>query len=153
MTLKRICSLLLLLFFSVTTPKVFALDKPDCLKTLSMASRFEDSRIGEGGEPSKMYKAYQEAFNKSDKISKADFVWLLQNGTPAGKIYAAMLLKGTGKASDAESFGKLVNDKSEVSLMSGCEIVMERVNSVAQSFIKSGECLGIKMLTKKAAGK
>lgn len=149
MTLKRICSLILLLLFSITPPKAFALDKPDCLKTLSMAARFEDSRIGEGGKLSKLYKAYEEAFKKSDKISKADYIWLLQNGTPAGKIYAAMLLKGTGKGNDAESFGKLTHDKSEVAIQSGCEILMEKVSSVAQSFIKSGECLGIKMLTKK----
>ncbi len=150
MTLKRFFSLVLLLLFSLTPPKAFSLDKPDCLKILSMAKRFEDKRIGEGGEPSKMYKAYEEAFNKSDKISKADYVWLLENGTAAGKIYAAMLLKGTGKASDQESFGKLVNDKSEVAVMSGCEVLMERVSSVAQSFVKKGDCFGIQILKKKS---
>lgn len=127
----------------------FAADKAQCLITLSTAKRFEDKQIGEGGDASKAYKAYEKAFNSSDSIKKEDFVWLLKNGTPAGKVYAAMLLRGTGKANDADSFGKLINDQSKIEFQSGCEVIQDTVNAIAKSFIKSGDYLGTKYLTKK----
>ncbi|MDX2108600.1 MAG: hypothetical protein SFY67_19555 [Candidatus Melainabacteria bacterium] len=126
---------------------VLAANKAQCLITLSIAKRFEDKQIGEG-EASKTYKAYEEAFNNSDSIKKEDYLWLLQNGTPAGKVYAAMLLRGSGKANDADSFGKLSNDQSKIEVQSGCEVFKDTVSEIVKSFIKSGDYLGIKYLNK-----
>lgn len=143
--LTLVSGFLLTTIQSVTS---FAADKPQCLITLSAAPKLEDRQVGEGSI-SKIYKAYEEAFNSSDSIKKEDYQWLLKNGSPAGKIYAAMLLRGTGMANDTESFGKLSKDESKIRFQSGCEVFEDTVCAIAKSFIKSGDYLGTKYLTKK----
>jgi len=138
-----------LLLTVIQSFNAFAADKPQCLVTLSIAKRFEDKQIGEGGDASKVYKAYEEAFKISDSIKKEDLDWLVKNGTPAGKVYGAMLLRGTGKASDKDSFGLLTNDESKIEFQSGCEVSKDTVSAIAKSFIKSGEYFGTKYLVKK----
>ncbi len=137
------------LLTAIMSVKVFAADKAQCLITLSTAKRFEDKQIGEGGSSSKIYKAYEEAFNSSASIKKEDYEWLLQNGTPAGRVYGAMLLRGTGNADDKNSFGKLSKDESKIDFQSGCEVSKDTVSAIAKSFIKSGDYVGIKYLKKK----
>lgn len=137
------------LLTAIMSVKTFAADKAQCLITLSTAKRFEDKQIGEGGSPSKIYKAYEEAFKSSGSIKKEDYEWLLQNGTPAGKVYGAMLLRGTEKADDKNSFGKLTQDESKIDFQSGCEVTKDTVSAIAKSFIKSGDYFGTKYLKKK----
>ncbi len=136
------------LLTALSSIQAFAADKAQCLITLSTAKRFEDKQIGEGGSASKIYKAYEEAFNSSGSIKKEDYEWLLQNGTPAGKVYGAMLLRGTGNADDKNSFGKLTNDESKIDFQSGCEVAKDTVSAIARSFIKSGDYFGTKYLKK-----
>lgn len=147
----RILSLLLVFAsgFLLTINQSFASDKAPSLIILATAKRFEDKQIGEGGVSSKLYKAYEEAFNNSDSIKKEDYEWLLNNGTPAGKIYGAMLLRGTEKADDKNSFGRLSKDESRIEFQSGCEVTEDTVSAIAKSFMKSGDYFGTKYLTKK----
>ena len=137
------------LLTAIMSVKAFAADKAQCLITLSTAKRFEDKQIGEGGSPSKIYKAYEEAFKSSGSIKKEDYEGLLQNGTPAGRVYGAMLLRDTGNADNKNSFGKLSKDESKIDFQSGCEVSKDTVSAIAKSFIKSGDYLGIKYLKKK----
>lgn len=134
--------------FALTIIQAHAENKPGCLIILANAPRFEDKQIGEGGFESKLYKAYEEAFKNSDSIKKEQYEWLLINGTPAGKIYGAMLLRGTQNADDRNSFARLTNDQSRIKFQSGCEVTEDTVSAIAKSFMKSGNYFGFKYLKK-----
>lgn len=134
---------------SITSIQALAAEKANCLITLSKAKRFEAKQVSLGRHDSKIYKAYEEAFKSSHSINRDDYEWLLKNGTPAGKIYGAMLLRGTDNADDKNSFGKLSKDESKIEYQSGCEIVVDTVSTVAKSFMKNGDYCGTKYLKKK----
>src|SRR5262249_54812755 len=80
--------------------------RPNCITTLSKAATFDTETAGEAGV-SPTYKAYAEATGMFSALETKDLEWLLKDGTPAGRLYGAMLLKQSGRVGDNESFKKL----------------------------------------------
>jgi hypothetical protein len=114
-------------------------DMPDCLKNLMKATSFDDDQKGESPDFTPNYKAYLEASNMIYALELSDLDYVLERGSPAGRIYAAVLIKQSGRAGDNLSFDKLLKDNATVSYQSGCKVMSTTVAEVAKSFIEKGK--------------
>lgn len=135
-------------FFSVAQTNEDTLKKenlPACLKQLINANSFDDSQRGEVPELTPNYKAYQEASNMISGLETSDLNLMLDRGTPAGKLYAAVLLKQSGRVGNNLSFERLVNDHSKVRYQSGCKVLETEVSEIAKSFIENNRYLNFQM--------
>jgi hypothetical protein len=110
---------------------------PSCLKRLLKATSFDDGVRGEG-QLSENFSAYAEASSQVSGLEDKDLQYVLTHATAAGRIYAAVLLKESGRVGDAQSFGKLLHDDAKVTYLSGCKGAEYRVSEVADAFIKNG---------------
>ena len=66
--------------------------------------------------------AYQDVADRlgdDDKV-RPQLAWLLANGSPAGKAYAATLLQELDPVAGREAWRSLVKDRSEFTTFSGC---------------------------------
>lgn len=114
-------------------------DMPDCLKKLMKATSFDDDQKGESPDFTPNCKAYLEASNMIYALELSDLDYVLERGSPAGRIYAAVLIKQSGRAGDNLSFDKLLKDNATVSYQSGCKAMSTTVAEVAKSFIEKGK--------------
>jgi hypothetical protein len=64
---------------------------PAHLATLREAARLEGRALGIAGVPSKIYQGFEQALQPG-KTSRSEIDQLLHESTPAGRIYATMLL-------------------------------------------------------------
>lgn len=117
---------------------------PECITQLSKAQTFDDGTPGESGI-SPNYQAYAEACGMVGTLETEDLEWLMENGTPAGRLYGAMLMKHTGRAGDAESFKRLEKDDSQVTVLCGCKGTQSCVSDIAREFMANGQFLSFKL--------
>lgn len=135
-------------FFSVAQSNEDALKKenlPACLKQLINASSFDDGQRGEAPTVTPNYKAYQEASGMISGIETADLNLMMDRGSPAGKLYAAVLLKQSGRVGDNLSFDRLLNDHSKVRYQSGCKVSETEVSEIAKSFIANNKYMNFQL--------
>lgn len=118
--------------------------RPECIQKLSKAPTFNDYTPGEGGV-SPNWTAYTEACGMVGTLETKDLEWLITKGTPAGRLYGAMLLKQTGRVGDADSFGKLEKDDAAVTVLCGCKGFPSRVSDIAKEFMAKGQFRNIKL--------
>jgi hypothetical protein len=118
--------------------------RPECITKLSKAKSFDSGEQGEGAR-SPNYTAYAEASGMISALETKDLEWLLANGTPAGKLYGAVLLKQTGRVGDNDSFKKLEKDTRKVAYLSGCKGFETSVGEVARGFMKDGYFMNFKI--------
>lgn len=64
---------------------------PDYLENLRTAKNLGHGPIGAAAVPSQLYKDFQRAIQAGDSIAP-EIEFMLQTGTPVGKVYAAALL-------------------------------------------------------------
>lgn len=110
---------------------------PTLLKALSSATTFDDSTSGES-EVSTNFKNYVAASDQIQALETSDLQYLLNHASPAGRLYAAVLLKQSGRVGDNESFAKLSNDNASVVYRGGCIGMPYKVKDIANCFIKDG---------------
>ena len=113
---------------------------PECLQQLLTADSFEDSARGESPDLPKNYATYLAAAKLIPKLVTENLLYVRDHALPAGRIYAAILLKQSGQT-DALSFGKLLNDTTPVKYVSGCKGTQTTVADVAHGFIEKGRFL------------
>ena len=111
---------------------------PEALRKIKVATSFDDSVVGEAASRSDNYKAYAEAVDQIQGLTVDDLNNVLESGTPAGKIYAAVLLHQSSKVGHNLSFDKLLNDKSAVAYKSGCKVMNTTVGEIAKTFVDTG---------------
>lgn len=109
-----------------------AMKRPEFITTLSKADRFYGPTPGERG-PSAVQKAYTEASGKAGQLETDDLNWLLKKGTPAGRVYGAILLWQTGRVGPNLSYDLLLKDDAALKYQNGCKIMGTTVKEVAQS--------------------
>ena len=112
--------------------------RPDCILRMSHATSFDDGIPGETGKPSPNHAAYAEASGMIGGIESSDLQWLLTNGSPAGRIYGAVLMKESSRFGNDDCFGKLLSDKSAVTTFSGCKGFQTTVGEICKRFIADG---------------
>ncbi len=119
---------------------------PESLQRLLSADRFEDSVRGESPDLPKNYASYLAAAKLIPNLDVDNLLYVRDHALPAGRIYAAILLKQSGK-SDTESFGKLLQDKAPVTYLSGCKGMPATVSEIAQSFADAGRFHNFTLVT------
>jgi hypothetical protein len=65
------------------------------------------------------YRDVADRLGDDDKV-RPQLAWLLANGSPAGKAYAATLLQELDPAAGREAWRSLMKDRSEFTTFSGC---------------------------------
>ncbi|HEY9733849.1 MAG TPA: hypothetical protein V6C89_18205 [Drouetiella sp.] len=111
---------------------------------LARAQKLENSLVGEG-DKSVLYAYFIEAHKHADK---KQFEWLLRNGTPAGKLYGAILLHGVDPEAGKAALQSLQTDSDKVPYQSGCEIFNDTVKNIATELIKKQAFLDLPLAIK-----
>lgn len=119
------------------TKKSAAKNLPAPLRALIHATTFDDGVAGETGLRQN-YKNYSAAVDQIQAIETKDLQYLLTQGSPAGRLYAAVLLKQSNRVGNNESFAKLLSDDADVTYLSGCKGSNYKVKEIAAAFIKDG---------------
>lgn len=110
------------------------------LHILKTAPRLTTEQTGEGGEVSPQYKAFIEAAKQGPRI-KNELIDLIENASPAGKLYAATLLYGIDNKLGLEKLKQLSSCQNKIEFQSGCEVAIDTVANVALALSQNGRYL------------
>ncbi len=110
--------------------------RPACFTKLIQATSFDYSTLGESGKLSPNWQAFIDAKVITPRLPD-EAEDLIKNGTPAGRLYGAILLYESSKAGHATTFEKLKSDNAAVVYRSGCEKESTTVAKIAKSFIEN----------------
>jgi hypothetical protein len=122
---------------SVVTPL------PTYLETLRQAGSFDSSAVGIAGTKSATYQAFEQAIAQGNQIHP-EIEYLLQQGTPAGQLYAALLLLRLDPPSGEQALAQLRSDQVVVIRYSGCErITLSMAQAVEEISREQGLALSI----------
>ncbi len=111
---------------------------PECLSRLLHATSIDEDARGQIPTVTENHKAYVDASNIIYALEVKDLNYVLEHGSPAGRIYAAVLLKQSSKVGNNLSFDKLLADKDKVIYKSNDKVIHTTVAEVARSFIDKG---------------
>lgn len=100
------------------------------LKELSTVNELADSQSNQSRHRTKGWAAYTKALALASS-HKAELSAIFKNGTPAGRIYAAMLIYHADKAAGKEALGTLLTCKGSVSYQDGCMLTPVAICQVA----------------------
>ncbi|MDX2104782.1 MAG: hypothetical protein SFY67_00135 [Candidatus Melainabacteria bacterium] len=117
---------------------------PDYLNYLLNASQFADHIRGEAPQDKPEWVAYTNAKANSSTIKK-ELAYLVEKGTPAGKLYGACALMASDKKLGLEYLNKLKTNDSEVLYVSGCRGTNESLGRIAKSLVQSGKFLNFSL--------
>jgi hypothetical protein len=116
---------------------------PTYLETLRQASSFDSSAVGIAGTKSETYRAFEQAIAQGNQI-RPEIEYLLQQGTPAGQLYAALLLLRLDPPFGEQALAQLRSDQVMVTRYSGCErITLSMAQVVADISHEQGLNLSI----------
>jgi hypothetical protein len=118
-------------------PKLLELSKPKPqlpphLATLREASRLEGRALGIAGVSSKIYQAFEQA----GKTTRSDVDRLLHESTPAGRIYATMLLVKLDPKAGRQLLEQMRSDQTPLTEASGCEISRTTVGAAVDDILQ-----------------
>jgi len=119
-------------------PKSQKLTAP--LNVLFDADSLDDQQVGEGGGPSK----YRQAFEKALPVASqhmAELQYMTEAGSPAGRVYAAMLLYHADKEKGKAALVSLCRCNGTVKYRSGCEIMPEGIWKIGEKLYSDGKYL------------
>lgn len=103
---------------------------PIFLETLKNAKQIEDSRLPANAAKSELRKAFEEAAKAGVGV-KSDIIWLSQNASPAGRLYAVSLLKKIDPQAAKNTLEELKQVRENVTYKHGGEIVHYSVGEIA----------------------
>jgi hypothetical protein len=90
------------------------------LQELSKANMLCSAEIGEAPGPQPVWLAYQKALKELPSTKEEDLWALFKNGTPAGRIYAAMLLYAKEPEVGKKALTMLGTSNATVDFRAGC---------------------------------
>ncbi len=117
---------------------------PSCLKKLMKAESFSDDVRGESPGLRPEYLAYKEAAGMIRNLSVSQLESVITHGTPAGRLYACVLLSHKMIESDKQCYDRLLADKANVDYFSGCRGTTNTVGQIAHSLLETGKYLNFK---------
>jgi hypothetical protein len=129
-----------LIFFSIALIGVFAAalqsdDKPDYILKLSKAEYLDDSAVGYAAIKSDDFKAFERALNAGASI-RDDLDRLVKEASPAGRIYAAILISRLDKDAGTGLFESLKSDQARVVYRSGSLVEERTVGELAADLLR-----------------
>jgi len=92
----------------------------DELKTLVKAETVAFGPIGFAAQTLPATEAYERLAESGDPALRPRLEKLLAKATPAGKVYAAVLLSRLDPAAGRQAWQRLAGDRAEVTTFAGC---------------------------------
>lgn len=111
---------------------------PPYLVKLNDAQYIDDSRLGEKSETR---LAFDQALKAGSSI-RSELQWLVENGRPVGRIYAAIIFRSFDKPGGRELLERLKTDTNLIKYKKGGEICHYSVGDVAQDALSSKPIIG-----------
>jgi hypothetical protein len=108
---------------------------PAYFATLRAATRLEGRALGIAATPSKIYQAFEQA-QQPGKTSRSDIQQLLDESTPAGRIYTAMLLVKLDSKTGRQLLEQMRSDQTPLTEASGCEISRTTVGAAVDDILQ-----------------
>lgn len=112
------------------------------LKELCKAPALVNGLNGYNTSPSKVWLAYQQALSTA-KDHQAELKAIFKNGSPAGRIYAAMLLHSADQEAGMKALATLSTCNGTVPYQTGCEVMDVGVWEVAGELYNKGRYLDL----------
>lgn len=109
---------------------------PDYLEMIKKAETLDDSAVGYAAKKTKTFEAFEKALGEGSSI-KAEIEWLLNNSTPAGRLYAAILLNEIDSEAGHNAFKKLLTDKAMVKYCTGSLFSDMAVSELAKELLEN----------------
>jgi hypothetical protein len=119
---------------------------PADLRQLATASVLEDAVIGEAPGPSETQKHFKELQKDPPKL--ADLELAFKYGTPAGRVYAAILMYGRDPDKGKSALAQLGICNSTVEYKSGCRMTVAGMWAVASDLYATGKYLNLALTSK-----
>ncbi len=111
---------------------------PPYLVTLNDAQFIDDSRFGDKSETR---LAFDQALKAGSSI-RQELQWMVENGRPTGRIYAAIVFRSFDKPGGRELLERLKSDTNLIKYKKGGEICHYSVGDVAQDALSSKPIIG-----------
>ena len=108
---------------------------PDYLEQMRKAEHLDDSAVGYAAKRSETFEAFEKALAAGDSI-RGDLEWLLKNASPAGRIYAAILISHFDKEAGRKALESLKTDNATVNYRSGSLVEDRTVGDLAQDLLR-----------------
>ncbi len=123
------------LLFGLNGAASFSTPESDLIQKLKTTTSFCGAHTGFAGVKGPNYLAYEQALKEGAKIRKGlDDV--LANGSPAGRLYAAMLIRKLDKDAGDKALKSLLSEKAEVDYcLGGCGIIKYTVGQAAKQLL------------------
>ncbi|MBP9091732.1 hypothetical protein KBI23_11925 [bacterium] len=109
------------------------------VEVLERASAVIERESGDSNQPSRQWLIFQKIL-KFGNVGRDSILLLLQKGTPAGRIYGAILLKEIDPAEAAKVLKRLSSQSGKVSYVRGCAVESTTVGDLAKRIL-NGEKL------------
>jgi hypothetical protein len=111
---------------------------PAYLETLRTTKYWENKFVGPDDQPSKVFAAFQQAYQAGEKI-RSEIAQILQTGTPAGKMYAVVILADFDPEAAKQVLERMRHDDSVVLERTGELTTPQKVSTWAVSTLKGME--------------
>lgn len=110
-----------------------------CIKTLSGAQEvYWDLYVTRDDQKfSPVFGAYKAACNLGLDPRGPELDWLMQNGTPAAKIFGCFVAWELERDAGLERFNSFIGDSTPVNYRSGCFGFPTTLNDIASEFMKN----------------
>ncbi|MBX9667746.1 MAG: hypothetical protein K2X93_09020 [Candidatus Obscuribacterales bacterium] len=122
-------------------PKLSKLTAP--LKELSQSPSLCAREVGDTNKPSKIWLAYEKAVAEA-KLEQKPLLWsMFKNSTPAGRIYASMILHHIDKEEGQKALALLSCCNGTVNYRSGCAVATVGIWQVASDLYSRAKYMNI----------
>lgn len=108
---------------------------PEYLLILMRASSLDRSAVGRAGIRTETYKAFERASAAGNSI-RPQLETMVQSSTPAGRLYAAILLQRIDRTTGEKALKQLQSDQTQVAYLSGCFVENYKVSELATKILQ-----------------
>lgn len=114
--------------------------RPPYLEALTQADTLDDPAVGIAGQKSETYQAFEQAMAAGNTI-RPELEKMLQQATPAGRLYAALLLMKLDRKAGKQALKQLQADQATVIRFSGCLRLPMTVSQAAAQVLRDDSSL------------
>jgi hypothetical protein len=104
------------------------------LEILRTAAGLQGRALGAMARPSKLYQAFEQAGQAGP--TRPNLERLLREATPAGRIYAAMLLVKLDPKAGRQALDQMRSDQTPLTVAAGCTIMKTTVGAAVDDILQ-----------------
>lgn len=113
------------------------------VEVLKNASALIQRERGDTNQASKEWLAFQK-FKKIGNLGRDAIEGLLQKATPAGRLYAVILLRGLDPVESSKVLTKMKTQSDKMLYIQGCSVETTTVGALAKRIINGEELVDMK---------